>query len=311
MITTDAPYVSGEILSLSLAKKDERPGFVTFLSQGVTAGAPMMFSFLVWGLLSESAYYGLLFIGALPRYLGIGAAFGVIEAIVIWACTYVAGRRLNVALRLGIALMVLAVLRVLIYFIFWEPSPYDKPESQIQFLTYNGLYFFGGVIFGLLIGSRFKPLNELARGVSPPRWPVITAITGFILRFAVVLFLLYSILIFVWNLRANTSRKEFVFAAIALSYFIAAVIILFVRMPFWLLLSLALIVNFPVAASINDVIQPEDVVSRTIGLSYLVLWAAFLSCRAQLPRWIVSSHEKAHKAQNENKVKGEEKRVSE
>src|SRR6185369_2146452 len=139
--------------------------------------------------------------------------------------------------------------------------------------------FFGGVFFGLLIGSRLKPLHELARGVSPPRWQVITAITGFVLRCAVVVFLLYSVLIAIWMSRANSSRKAFVFAIIALSHFSAAAIIIFVRMPFWLLLPLALIINFPIAAWINDVIAPDDVESRTVGLSYLVVWAAFLSCR--------------------------------
>jgi hypothetical protein len=306
MITTDTPYVRGGILSLSPAEENEPPGFVTFLSQGVAAGALFMFQFLIGGLLTESAYYGLLFIGAVPRYLGIGAVFGGIQAIIIWACTYVAGRRIHVALRLAIAIVILVVLRVLIYFIYYEPPPSD-PQSQTRFFIYNGLFFLGGsLLFGLLIGSRFKPLHELARGVSPARWIVINAITGFVLRIAVVLFLLYSIVIMIWVSRANTSRKEFVFAVITLSYFIAAVIILFVRMPFWLLLPLAVIVNFPVAAYVNDVIEPKDPALRTITLSYLVLWAAFLSCRVQLPPGRFFSHEKAHKAQNENNLKGDE-----
>ena len=307
MITTDTSYVGGGILSLRPAEENEPPGFVTFLSQGVAAGALFTFQFLVWGLVSESTYYGLLFIGALPRYLGVGAVFGGIQAIIFWACTYVAGRRIHVALRPAIAIVILVGLRVLIEVIYSEPSPYEKPPTQTEFFIYQGLFFFvGGALFGLLIGSRIKPLHELARGVSPARWPVITAITGFVLRFAVVVFLLYSILIFVWNVRANTTHKEFVFAAIGLSYFIAAVIILFVRIPFWLLLPLALIVNFPVAASISDVIEPDDVTSRTIFLSYLVLWAAFLSCRVQLPARMFSSHEKGHKAQSENNLKGDE-----
>lgn len=301
MITTDTSYARGGILSLSPAQENEPPGFLIFLSQGVAAGALFTFQFLVWGLINESAYYGLLFIGALPRYLGIGAVFGGIQAIIFWACTYVAGRRIHVAWRPAIAIVILVGLRALIEVIYSEPSPYEKPPSQTEFFIYHGLFFFvGGALFGLLIGSRFKPLHELARGLSPARWPVITAITGFVLRFAVVLFLLYSIVIMIWVSRANTTRKDFVFAVISLSYFTAAVIILFVRMPFWLLLPLALIVNFPVVALINDVIQPDDVTSRTVALSYLVLWAAFLSCRVQLPPGRFFSHEKAHKAQNES-----------
>lgn len=304
MSTSDSPFACGEILSSSLAKQSEAPEFVSFLSQGVAVGALLMLPTPIWGLLTVDPFYGLLFIPALPEYLLVGGAFGIIEAIIIWACTYIARHRLNVAWRIGIAVVTLTGLIALVRFVYWEPSPYARPVTQTTYLIYSGWYVLAGLSFGLLIGSRFKPLNELARGVSPGRWPVITAITGFVLRFAVVLFLLYSILIFIWNLRANSTRKEFVFAVIGLSYFIAAVIIIFVRMPFWLLLPLAVIVNFPVAASISDVIPPDDVTSRTVVLSYLVLWAAFLSCRVQLP-FVRFSREKAHKAQNENNLKGD------
>lgn len=286
MMTTDSPYACGEILSRSLAEQIEPPGFVSFLSQGIAAGGLMTFQFLVWGLVSESAYYGLLFLGALPRYLGIGAVFGSIEAMILWACTYVAGRRLNVAVRTGIALVVLIALRVLIYYIFYEPSPYENPQTQRQFLIYNGLYFSGALMFGLLIGSRIKPLHELTRGIFPARWPVITAITGFLLRAAVVYSLLFSILVVTWASKANSSRKEYVFAVIALSHFVAAAIILFVRMPFWLLLPLAVVINFPIATLITDVLAKDDNFTRTLALNDLVLWVAFLSCR-----WRITTNE--------------------
>ena len=271
-----------------ITNENEPPGFITFLSQGAAVGALLNFPTLVKGLLVNDPYYGALFLAALPEYLAIGVAFGVLEAIIIWACTYVVGHRINVILRAGIALTVLALLFVLVYLIYYEPSPYERKVSQTEYLVNIGTYIVCGVIFGLVIGSRFKPLAELARGTSPPRWPVITAITGFILRFAVILFLMYSILAFVWIVTANSTRKEFTFAVITLSHFVAALIIIFVRMPFWLLLPLAVIVNFPVVTLITDVLAPEEVATWYVAIVYLHLWAAFMLCRVSVPRCLLS-----------------------
>ena len=282
MITNDTRYACGEILSLSVAEENDPPGFVTYLSQGIAVGALLMLPNPVWGVLLHP-YYGVLFIGALPWFLALGGGFGIFEAIIIWACTYVARRRLNWALRIGIAFVVLAALIALFQLLFWERSPYEQPPSQTDYLIYIGWYVLAGVLFGLVIGSRIKPLNELARGVSPARWQVITAITGLVLRFTVVLLLLYMTVILAWLSRANTSHKQFVFAVITLIHFAAAAMIVFIRMPYWLLLPLAVIVNFPVAAYIKDVVAADDPASRAVALNYLVVWAAFLSCRVQLP----------------------------
>ena len=185
MIASDThqrpPHVYGEILSLNVSEENEPPGFVRFLSQGTAVGAMLAFPTPVMGLLLNSPYYGPLFLAALPSYLAVGVGFGVIEAIIIWACTYVAARRLNVAFRAGIGIAVLAVLIVIVDFIYSQPS-YNRDVSRTEYLVHIGIYVVCGAIFGLVIGSRFQPLDELARGTSPPRWPVVTAITGFVLQ---------------------------------------------------------------------------------------------------------------------------------
>ena len=152
--------------------ENDPSGLVSFLSQGAAVGALLGFPIPVMGLLSNDPYYGMLFVAALPWYLSIGVGFGVMEAIMLWACTYIAGRRLNVFLRIGIALVVLAGLVVLVDFVFSTPSPYDREVSQTEDLAYIDFYVVCGMSFGLMIGSRFRPLNELARGGSftgPPK----------------------------------------------------------------------------------------------------------------------------------------------
>jgi len=62
--------------------------------------------------------------------------------------------------------------------------------------------------------------------------------------------------------------------------------IVFTRMPFWLLVLLALLINFPVAALITDVLTNE--VLRGLVIAYLTVWAAFLLCRVSVPRAALS-----------------------
>jgi hypothetical protein len=94
-----------------------------------------------------------------------------------------------------------------------------------------------------------------------------------------------AILFFIWVLQRDwRPPQEYGFALVGLIHFTLATAILFVRMPFWLLLPLALVINFPVAALMTDVLKEDDFAYRTITLIYLALWGAFLLCRFSVPR---------------------------
>ena len=78
-------------------------------------------------------------------------------------------------------------------------------------------------------------------------------------------------------------RQEFTFSVIAVSHFALAVVLVFARIPFWLLLPLAIIVNFPIVVFLSDALPKVEGV-RVLTLIYLHLWAAFLLCRFSLPQ---------------------------
>lgn len=284
------PFPYGRILSDTVyaATANELPGFGTLLSQGATVGAGLALLIPVRGILSNDKFYALLFLGSLPSYLALGMGIGVVEGIIIWAFTYITGHRLNAVVRAGIGIVILALLMAGSYLLFMHPSPYHDDVSLMDYVFGNGTTILVGGLFGLVSGSRFQPWRELVRGTTPPQFLLVTGITGFALRGVVILFLMQSLLILTWTLQEPFTQKDFGFAAIAVGHFTAAALILFSRLPFWLLLPLTIIVNFPVVALVTDVLKADDTFARTVTLNYLVLWAAFLSSRWKVPQAALS-----------------------
>ena len=107
--------------------------------------------------------------------------------------------------------------------------------------------------------------------------------TGLLLRVFVIFSLMVSILCLILSTQGDFDRKEFTFSVIAVSHFALAVVIIFARIPFWLLLPLAIIVNFPIVVFVTDAL-PNVVGVRVLTLVYLHLWAAFLLCRLSVPQ---------------------------
>ncbi|HEY4423428.1 MAG TPA: hypothetical protein VGN10_04425 [Pyrinomonadaceae bacterium] len=96
------PYIYGEILSRSLSQSpvSELPGFGRCLSQGIVVGAFVSFLFPVIGMLADRENgYNFLLISWLPFILATGMGFGLFEGVALWACSYIAGHRLNVLAR--------------------------------------------------------------------------------------------------------------------------------------------------------------------------------------------------------------------
>lgn len=284
-IATNPPYQYGNILFASVdAYKKDPPGIGRYLSQGAAVGVFVGFLHPVFGMLSHPENgYNFLLMAYLPLMLLFGSAFGVLEGVMIWVCSYLVGHRLHAVLRAIVGVVTLALLLIAYDFLFAEPAPYREDVSAMDYLVLYGVYAGYGVLFGLVIGSRFDPVAELLRGTSPPQWLALTGITGLALRVFVIFCLMESVLNMIWTVQRDRNLTEFSFGVIALCHFIAAVVIIFARMPFWLLLPLALIINFPIVALITDVLREEHFPIRYLSIGYLSLWAAFLLTRLRVP----------------------------
>lgn len=272
-------YFYGDVLSLNLdqsfsIRQSEGPGFGTLVSQGAVSGMLLYFGFVTHGILTHPNFYNFLFVNALPQFLGIGLGIGSIVGGMIWACCHLAQRRLGKLVRCIVAVFALGfVCAVLVAIYGGEVKASDAPRIA-GFLVVTG-----GAI-GLFVGSRVKPWRELIRGQAGVDSGVFSALSGLILRLAVVFFLLRSIVMLAALLGLNYSRKGLVFTVIPLSHFAIASVLVFVRMRFWLLLPLALIVTSPVVAFATDVLTPEDSFVWYLTVGYLTVWAIFLFTRA-------------------------------
>ena len=294
MIESDAgarpPYIYGEILSASLYQSplSELPGFGRFLSQGIVVGAFVSFLFpLIAMLLHPENGYNFLLISWLPIILATGMGFGLFEGVAFWACSYIAGHRLNALARAATGIVVLAILLVTFNYFYSDPEVNHDASSR-EWSALIAFYCVAGAVFGLVSGSKFNPVSELLRGTTPPRRLILNGITGFFLRVLVVYAMMDSTLMLIWTTQLENHQREFIFVAIALGHCIAATVIVFTRMPFWLLLLLALLINFPVVVLITDVLTEEQVIGRNCIIAYLTLWTAFLLCRVSVSHAVLS-----------------------
>ena len=276
--------VHAEILSYGYRGKADLPSIVTFLSQGATAGALLGFIWPVTGMLLNPGFpYSFLWMGALWSCLGAGALFGLCEAIVLWAGSFGLGHRIHPIIRAVLGPVILVFFIKTYIYLFVEPSPYRHEVSTTHYLFTVAAYAGCGMVLGLVIGSRIRPIYELIRGAASEQLPVMNALTGLVLRPIVICALMMSTLILILNTQANHHQSEFMMSILAVSHFALAVTIAFVRMPFWLLLPLSLAINFPVAVLITDVLQPDQFFERVVVLVYLTLWVVFLTCRVTIP----------------------------
>ena len=281
-----------QILSASIyhSPRYDIPSIGSFLSQGGAVGALLAFLWPVMGMLSHPENgYNFLLLCYLPVFLGGGMLFGLCEGAAIWTGTFFVGHRVHPVARAVLGMVIVILLIVAYDFLFTERAPYSKDISLTDYLYSLRVEAGCGMVLGLVIGSRFRPLYELIRGTTSDRWPGISGLTGLLLRVFVIFLLMGSILFLILSLQGDFHRTEFTMSVIAVSHFAVAVVIIFARIPFWLLLPLAIIVNFPIAVLITDVLTDAQTVERTFTLIYLHLWAAFLFCRFSVPRRALSS----------------------
>jgi hypothetical protein len=275
------PFIYGQILARSAheaAMNSKIPGIGRFLTQGMAAGAFVCFVLMVVHVLYYSVGGYRFLIGLLlPFALASGMALGMVQGLIIWACTRLARHNLDKGSRAAIGVLVVAILTGILLLM---PSP-SREVGVEYYLAFGAVNILSGVTYGLFTGSRLQPWAALVRGAEwlprHSRW--LTGLTGFVLRVVIIFSLMESILYLILILQSD-SQNDLLLFVIACGHFLAASLIVFARLKYWPLVSLALIINFPVVVFITDVLTHAEPFWWYAGVSYLGLWAAFL-----LTRW--------------------------
>ena len=277
--TQRRPYLrrGGVWQDVGQTENDETFTFVTFLSQGAAVGAFFGFLHPAYAMLShpENGYNALALV-FLPAFIANGVVFGLVESAVIWGCAHNVGHPLKASERAGIGIVVLALLLFLSSLIFAQPSRYRE-----EFTTSHYLYLFAstivfGSLFGLVIGSTFRPWPQLIRGTTSDQNGSVSAIS-LVLRVVVIFGLMESVLYLILTQQRHYA-DNFMVAAIAFTHFIAVTLVVFSRTTFSALVKQALIINFPIVLFILGISNGNGTI-RLFALIYLGLWAAFLVCR--------------------------------
>ena len=285
MIETNVPvestgYVYGGILyeRVEPESPQARVGLATCLTQGVLTGSVLMFLF--WLLLNSSHRGpGFDYIVFFPLVLTWGVFAGLVEGLVIWLCTRVAGHNLQWFTRALIGALVPAIPYFLMLALALPNSygPLNLTPYVIAFIIPGAI----GAILGLFTGSRLDAWSELVRGVDsvPHNAWFLTGLTGFVLRLAIIFFLMESILAITVVLQSENLGIDSVSFVLLLLHFGAAFLIVFARLTFWKVLPLAIIINFTLAAYMVDLLKVVPVVFFYLYVGYLSAWGLFLISR--------------------------------
>ena len=266
---------------LSFVENSRPPGIGTFLSQGAVAGAIAYFCFpLLMVLLYPSDGYSRGFIVFVAFFVLLGIVFGIIEALIVWGCTKIDGNNFSPAIRAALPTGIAMIIFAVIYYRNVASYPYyDRPVITTDLLVIAAFLLPPIVIIGFVTGSALQPWRALTRGSEVTRSRVLAPVTGVILRSLIVFGMMNSIIALTSTLKAEFRRTDLLFALIAFVHFVTATVIVFARLRFWILVQLALLINFPVVLLITEVLKDEPAGMRYAPLGYLAIWAAFLLAR--------------------------------
>src|ERR1044072_1222472 len=104
MSASDGLILSGTVYQ---SAESEVPSIATFLSQGAATGICLSFLSPASGMLSNPENgYNYLLVFFLPVFVMGGLLFGLWEGTMLWACTFVTGRRINLVVRAVIGVLV-------------------------------------------------------------------------------------------------------------------------------------------------------------------------------------------------------------
>jgi len=133
------------------ADQNELPGIGKYLFQALVVAVFIGFLLpLILVLLYPGLQYHPLLLVVVVSGLTYGLAFAVVEAIVIWACSYMAGHRLHPLVRAGIGAAVPYV--VIDLWVIYEQrnNAFISPGDYLHWLV---AYCVVGAVCGLVIGS--------------------------------------------------------------------------------------------------------------------------------------------------------------
>ena len=275
------PYIYGEILSRSVyeAETDSRsdgPRFGVYVAQGVATGAILEFLFVVIQIVTVPNAYNFLFVWGLPVILGLGAGWGTVKAVVIWVLGKLAHRRVPWLIRCLIAAGVLTGLTG-VFEIFFP----DEPGPPVSITWIAGSIVFTALVCGVVIGSNLNPWRAVVRGADfiVPKSAVLAGVTGLILRLFIVCAFMGAVMLMIASTQVNSTHKEVVWTILILCHLTAALLVVFIRMPFWLLLILSVLLTTPVVMLVTEFQYKLELAFYPV-IGYLVAWIAFL-----LTRW--------------------------
>jgi len=276
------PFIYGEILSRTLHESEAdkgpaRPGIGTFLTQGAATGAVLWFLVIAFRTARIDSYYGLLFLGALPRFVAVGLATGAVKGLIIWLFTKLTRYRLIWFFR---SLIAIAVLQAIEWGYYYYSGLASVPADPLAWWIVSRGFI--GLSYGLVIGSRLKPWRAFTSGgeaIGKMSARILAGFVGLILRLAIVFVFMETVVIFIYIAHSNYSHREMVWAILTLSHFTAALLVVFLKMRFWLLAVLAAVVTAP---GVMFVVEFRDGLGMLLYfcLAYLIAWAVFV-----LTRW--------------------------
>ena len=273
------PFIYGEILSRSIytaeTEPSERPQFGIYVSQGAATGVVLAFLFVVTQMITVPNVYNFLFGKGLLWILPLGLGGGTVKALVIWICSRLAGHRVAWFIRAAIAAVVLETLSRILA-LFFPP----KPGPPVSLSWTIGLTVFASLAYAVIMGSNLHPWRALVRGpeFAGAKAVLLAGVTGFILRLTIVFMFMQSVVFMIWVLQVNHHYKVLVWTVLTFSHFTAALLVVFVRMRFWLLATVAAIITAPVVMFVLE-FQQELAWMLYLIVAYLGVWAAFVFAR--------------------------------
>jgi hypothetical protein len=274
------PYIYGEVLSriaytAEINARWDRPRFGVYMAQGAATGAVLEFSQVVLQIITVPNPYNFLFMYGLPVILAFGAGWGMVKALVIWTCAKLARRRVPWLIRCLIAGGVMTGLtRVFEVFFPQEPGP---PVS-LSWLAGSTISI--ALTCGVVIGSNLNPWRAVVRGANfiVPRSAFVAGVTGLILRLFIVWAFMGAVMLRICTTQMNSTHKDVVWASLILCHLTAALLVVFIRMPFWLLVILSTLVTAPVVRLVIEFQHKLEWGFYPV-IGYLAVWIAFLLAR--------------------------------
>jgi hypothetical protein len=148
------PYIDSELVrgGEDSETKNELPGIGSYLFQALVVG---LFIGLLPTLTLVVWYPGIrvnpLLFMAVSFGITYGVAFALVEAIIIWICTYIARRRLHALTRAAIGAAV-PYLAIEVWIVFSQRN--NESISVRNYLDWIIFYSVVGAVCGLVIGSK-------------------------------------------------------------------------------------------------------------------------------------------------------------